>query len=56
MAEGELAPLDPGHWAKPLGPRFNADFFVPADFLMLRQSKIENLVQEWRNRHHIKFA
>jgi hypothetical protein len=53
---GELAPLDPGHWAKPLGPGFKADFFVPADFLMLRQWKIENLVQEWRNRHQIKFA
>ncbi|HEX8417325.1 MAG TPA: hypothetical protein VF641_06935, partial [Methylobacterium sp.] len=53
---GELAPLEPGHWARWLGPGFDAHLFVPTDYLLLRQWKIETLIQQWRNRHGINFG
>lgn len=53
---GELAPLPPGHWAPSLGPRFTADFFVPEAYLLLRQWRIRNLVQDWRDRFGITFG
>lgn len=55
VLSGELAPLEPGHWASSLGPRFTASCQVPTDFMLLRQWPIQNLVSDWRGRHGIRF-
>jgi len=53
---GELAPLADGHWAKSLGPAFEASMFVPNGYLMLRQWPIDRLVVDWRERLGIQFG
>jgi hypothetical protein len=53
---GELAPIDDGDSAKPLGPAFEASLFVPTGYLMLRQWPVDRLVVDRRERCGIQFG